>query len=166
MHSEFEKFFIIFTIFPTVFVHFLAIGIKGIRIVALRVFIGELQTLALGQFNDFRSQFTRKLTALAENHIPCIVVNHCPTLFTLHTLHHIHQGHILHILAKWSNQRRIAELRPYIFHFFEKHHYKVVKQHWFLALSFQYEIYTRMHALQVGHHRTHHTTRKTATEQQ
>ena len=121
VHGKLEEFLVIIAIFPTVFVHLFPVCIQSIRVVQLRVRIHELKTLGLGQFHYLGRQSTGQASALAQNHVPRMVVYHRPALLSLYLLHEVHQSHILHILAERSHQRRIAQFGPYIFHFVEQH---------------------------------------------
>ena len=127
MHSQFKKFFVILSILPAILIHFLAIIIQSIRIIQLRISIDKLISFRLRQFYNLRSKRTRQTSTLTQNHIPGMVVYHCPALFPFYQLHKIHQCNILHILTERSHQRRITQLRPHIFHFVEKHYQQIVK---------------------------------------
>ena len=95
-----------------------------------------------------------------------MIIDHRPAFFSFHQLHYVHQRHVLHVLAERSHQRRIAQLRPYIFHFVEKHHQQVVYAEFGLVLAFQYHVDAGMYAFQVRHHGAHHTARKPALQEQ
>ena len=126
VHGKFKEFFFIISIFPTVLVHFFPIFIQSIRIVQLRIGIHKFISFWFRQFHNFRSQLARQTSALTENHIPRMIIYHRPALLTFHQLHEVHQCYILHILTERRYQRRIPQLRPYVFHLVEEHHQQVV----------------------------------------
>ena len=120
VHGIFKEFLIVFPKFPFVLFHQLAILVKGIGIVVLRVAVEEFTSFTFSFFHNFRCKLTRQFTGLAQQHIPNIIGNHTPTFFALLHGHYVHHGKVLHILAERSHQRWIAHTRPYVGHFIEE----------------------------------------------
>ena len=166
MHSQLPQLFVVLTVLPSVLVHLLAEIVEGIGIEGVWIGIGELATLFLGQFNQFRGNLSRNLTALAENHTPHRVVHHHEAALALFHCEEVHQGDVLHILAERCYQWGIAYARPYIFYFVEQFHEHIVGCQFFVAALLADIVDGTHDTAQVGHHRTHHATRQTASQQQ
>ena len=165
MHCKLKELLIIFSTVPTLFFHHLLKLRKFVRECILRIACVELQTLRLNNIDNLRSKRSRKLTCLAKNHIHCIRV-YLPAWLTLKSLHKVHKGCILNILAERSNQWRITQTWPYILNLLEEFDYKVVDAQLRFALISERHIDCAVEALEVCHHRAHHSARKTATYKQ
>ena len=70
VHGEFEEFLVVLAAIPTVVSHFLSESVEGIGYERVRVVVGKLSLLLLCQFDEFGSNLSRHITALAENHSP------------------------------------------------------------------------------------------------
>ena len=139
-------------------------SVKFIREGILRGSGVEFKSLFLRKCYDFWSKFTRKLTHLAEYHVPCILIDGSPARLALEDVHEVHESRVLDILAERRHERRITEARPYIFHFLEKHDHELVESQFSLALRAEGCVDGTMKAFEVGHHRAHHSARKTASD--
>ena len=117
----------------------------------------------LGKFNDLGSQRTGKLTHIAKDHSPCVFVDRGPARLVIEHVEEIHQGGVLHILAERGHERRIAQTRPDILNLLEKLDHQGVKAHFRTAVRPLGSVDRTLETLQVSHHRTHHSARKTAT---
>ena len=98
MHSQFEEFFVVLSILPAILIHFLLEAFKCIGNEGVRICIGKLTLLRLGQFDKFRCNLTRHLTTLAENHAPDGIVHHYIAALALLHSEKVHQGDVLGIL--------------------------------------------------------------------
>ena len=166
VHGQFEEFFVVGAAVPAVVGHFLAVLVEGIGVVLLRVGVGKLVAFLVGQFDDFGGQGTGQSSALAEYHVPGVVVNHGPALFTFDELHEVHEGHVLDVLAEGGDEWGIAELGPDVFYFVEEHDEQVVQAEFGFALSLEQHVDAGVHAFEVGHHGAHHAAGQSAFEQQ
>ena len=166
MHCEFEEFLLVFSLIPSFFLHHCPELVELVRECILRVAGVELKTFALGKFHNLRRKLSRQFSHLAENHVPCILVDCRPARLTLEDVHQVHQGGVLHILAERCHEWRITETRPYIFYFLEQHDHQLIKAELILALSPERCIDSPMEAFQVSHHGSHHTARQTAAYKQ
>ena len=90
VHGQFEKLLVILSIFPAIFIHFLPIFIQSIRIIQLRVGINKFISFRFRQLYNLRSELTRKTSTFTQNHIPSVVIYHCPAIFPFYLLHKIH----------------------------------------------------------------------------
>ena len=90
VHGQFEKLLVILSIFPAIFIHFLSIFIQSIRIIQLRVGINKFISFRFRQLYNLRSELTRKTSTFTQNHIPSVVIYHCPAIFSFYLLHKIH----------------------------------------------------------------------------
>ena len=166
MHGIFEEFFIVLSGFPFILLHQLAILVEIIRIVVLRISFEEFASFAFRLFNDFRSKLTRQASGFTQNHIPNIIGNHTPTVFTFLHCHHIHHGKVLHILAERSHQWWITYTRPYISHFIKQFDKKLILRHK-RQVVFRLVFIDRFQVgFQVCHQATHHTTGQSGSNQQ
>ena len=166
MHGIFEEFFIIFSQIPFILFHHLAILVERIRIIILWISGEELTAFTFRFLHEFRSQRTRQFTCLAQQHIPDIISDHTPTFLAFFHGNHIHHRQILNVLAERSYQRRITYTRPYISYFVKQLDKQLILRHkrqvtFCLIFIDGFQI-----GLQVGHKATHHTTRKSRTDQQ
>ena len=166
MHGIFEEFFVVLSGFPFLLPHHLTILFQLVRIVVLRIAGKELAAFAFCLFHDFRSQFARQLTGLAQNHIPDIIGNHSPAFLTLFHLDDIHHSQVLHILAEGSNQAGITNPRPYVSHLIEQLDQQFILCHE-RQVTFSLVFIDRFQIrFQIGHQTTHHTARKSRSDQQ
>ena len=166
MHRQFPEFFVVGTVFPAVFVHFLAEIVERIGIERARVGSNELAPLFLGQFHDFGSQFAGHLSALSENHSPDGVVHHHVASLALFEREQVEERDVLHVLRERRHQRWIAHARPHVFHLVEEFHEHVVGRKFGLALLLSLLVDDAHDAAEVRHHRAHHATRQSAAEQE
>ena len=166
MHGILKEFLIILSEFPLVFFHQLAVLIKRIGIIVLRVAVEEFTSLTFRLFHDFGRKLTRQFTGFAQQHIPNIVGYHAPTFLAFLHSHHVHHGQVLYILAERGYQRRVTYTRPYVSHFVEEFNQQFVLLHkrqvtFSLILVDRFQI-----GLQVRHQAAHHAARKSRTNQQ
>ena len=132
----------------------------------MRIGIGELALLRLGQLHQLGIDSAGNATALAENHAPNGIVHHHEATLSLLHREEVHQGDVLRVLRERGDQWGIAHARPHILHLVEQLHQHVVhRQHW-LALLLAQLVDHGLNAAQVGHHRAHHAARQAAAEQQ
>ena len=144
---------------PSLFLHYLTELVKFIREFILRITGIEFKTFLLCQGNDFRSKRSRKLSHSAKNHVPRILIDCCPSRLSLEDVHQIHERSILHILAERSHERWITQTWPYILDLLEQHYHKLIESKLCLALCSKRRVDCTMEALQVSHHRSHHSAR-------
>ena len=166
VHSKLKEFFVVFSAVPTILFHFFDEARQFVGIITLRVGIRKLKALLLGQFYDFGSHFARKFTALAENHTPDAVVHHRIAGLAHGFGEKIHEGNVLHVLREGSHEGRITHTGPYIGHLVEETNEQGILAERFFALGRAIVVDSGHHTREVGHHRTHHTARQTATEEQ
>ena len=166
MHCKFEEFLVILAEIPSLVLHHLAVLVEFVRECILRVACVELKPFLLCNLHDFRSKFPREFPHLAENHVPCILVDSRPSRLALKDVHEVHERSILHVLAERSDKWRIPEARPYVFDFLEQHHHEVVKGEFLLALGAERCVDCPVEALEVGHHRAHHSARESAAHKE
>ncbi len=166
VHGQFKQLFVVFAKVPFVFFHFLTEFIQRIGELALRVAGEEFPVLFFGQFQDFRCQFSRQFSGVTQNHIPRVFVYRLPALFTLEHMHEVHQSNVFHILAERSDQRRIPQFGPYVFHFLEEAGNQVVKGQFLLAGSPKAHVYSILETSQVCHHGSHHAAGQAAAHQE
>ena len=166
MHSVLEEFLVVFANFPVFLVHELAIFVKRVRIVLLRVALEELASLFLCLLNDLRRERSRQASGFAKDHIPDIVGDHAPTLFALFHLHHVHQGEILDILAEGGYQWRITDTWPNVSDLVEQFDQQLILSHQRLVVLDVALVDAFQVLFQVGHQASHHTTRQSRSDQQ
>ena len=166
MHGIFKELFIILSGFPFLFPHHLTVFFQLIRIVVLWVACEELTAFTFSFFHNFRSQFARQLSGFSQNHVPDIVGNHSPAFLAFFQLNDIHHGQVLHILAERSYQTRIPHTRPYVCYLIKQFNQQFILSHerqiaFCLILVDRFQV-----SIQIGHQATHHTTRKSRSNQQ
>ena len=132
----------------------------------MRIGISELKTLLLGQLNQLGSDCSGHLTALTKNHTPDGIVHHHVTTLTLLHGEEVHQSDILSVLREWCYQWGITYLWPYVLNLVEQLNQHIVHSECVLTLLLAFLINHLLDRTKIGHHRSHHTTRQTATKQQ
>ena len=151
---------------PAFFGHHLAVFVQFVRIVGLRVGVGELPSLRFGQCLQFRCHFARQASGLAQNHVPDVVGNHAPAFFAFLHLDDVHQGQVFHILAERSHEAGVSHLGPDVGHFVEQLDEQFVLRQFGLPV-FGLPFVERLQVgLQVGHERTHHAARQSRGDKQ
>ena len=166
VHSQFEQLFVVLTVVPTVFVHFLLEAFKRIGNEGVRIGIRKFAALLLGQFDEFGSNRARHLTALAQNHAPDGIVHHHIAALALLHRQQIHQRDVLRVLRERCHQWGITDTRPYILYLVEQLYQHVVHRECGLALLIAQFVDHCLDRTEVGHHRTHHAAGQTTAEQQ
>ena len=166
VHSQLEEFLVVLSVVPAILIHLLLEAIKRIGDKGMWIGIGKLTTLLLSQFDEFRSDSARHLAALAENHTPDGVVHHhIATLALLHS-QQVHQGYVLGVLRERCHQWGITYAGPYILYLVKQLHQHVIHRECGLALLLTQLVNHGLDRTEVGHHRTHHTTRQTTAQQE
>ena len=166
VHAQFEEFLIVLSVVPAVLVHLLAEVGQSVLQQGVSIDISKLTVLLLGQFHQFGIDGARNLSALAEDHTPHGIVHHHETALALLDGQQVHQGDVLHILRERCYQWRITYAWPYILHLVEEFHEHVVYRQHSLALLLTQFVDHRHDTAQVGHHRSHHAARQSATQEQ
>ena len=166
MHSQLEQFLFVGTDFPALLFHHLAVLGQFVGIVVLRHSVEELETLFLGQLDDFGRQRSGQTTALAEDHVPLVLLHVGEARFALDFGADVHQRDVLDILAERGHQTRRAHHRPHGSHFVEQLDQQFVFAERRLAFLLQSLVQIAVDTLQVGHHGAHHAAGQSATEQQ
>ena len=167
VHGQLEEFLVVGTEFPAVLLHLLAVVVHIVRIEGLDVAFEEFEALLGGEFLDFRSDRSGQLAAAAQDHAPdALVGEQAVARLALCFGHDVHQGDVLHILAERGHERRITDLRPYIFNLFEEFDHQVVERNFGFAVVAEVHVDGGVDALEVGHHGTHHAARKAAAHEQ
>ena len=166
VHSQLEQFFVVLSVVPAILVHLLLEAFEGVGNEGVRVGIGKLAALLLGQLDEFGIDLAGHLAALAENHTPDGVVHHHVAALALFDSQQVHQRNVLRVLRERCHQWGITYLRPYIFYFVEQLHQHVVHRQRRLALLLTQLVDHRLDRTEVGHHRAHHAAGQTAAEQQ
>ena len=87
MHRKLEKLLVVLTAVPAFFLHDLTELVQFVRECVLRVSGIEFKSFFLRESHDLRSQLARKLTHLAEDHVPCILIDSCPARLSLEKSH-------------------------------------------------------------------------------
>ena len=118
----------------------------------MRVNVGKLTALLLGQLHELRINLSGHLSALAENHAPHVVVHHHEAALALFHGEEVHQRDVLGILREWGHEWWIANARPYISHLVEKLYEQVVHGKLRLTLLLAQVVDGGAHATEVGHH--------------
>ena len=166
MHSQFEELFVVLSVVPSVLVHLLAELVERIGIEGVRVGVGELLALFLGESHQLGSYRAGHLAALAQYHAPHSIVHHDEAALALCHREQVHQGDVLGVLAERCHQWRIADHRPYVLHLVEQGHEHVVGVQFGFALLLAQVVDGSLYAAQVGHHGPHHAAGQTAAEQE
>ena len=91
VHSELEEFLVVLTVIPTVLVHLLLEVVEGVGEQCVRIYVGKLAALLLGELYEFWVDSSRNLTALTENHTPHRVVHHYEAALALLHGEEVHQ---------------------------------------------------------------------------
>ena len=152
VHSEFEEFFVVLTILPTILVHLLLEVVESVREQCVSINVGEFATLLLSKLYELRIDSSRNLTTLTENHTPHRVVHHHEATLALLHSEKVHQSDVLNILAEWSYQWRVANAWPYILYLVEELDQEVVHRQLFLALLLADVVDSLTHTAKVCHH--------------
>ena len=152
MHCELEEFLVVLAAIPTFLLHHLAELRKLVRILVLRVAGVEFLALSLREFDDFRSERSRKRTHLAEYHTPGILVYAAETRLVLAESEQVHKCGVLHVLAERGYEWRVAQTRPNVLNFVEELDHKRVKIALRLAVGALGGVDCRLEALEVCHH--------------
>ena len=163
VHSQLEQLFVVLTVVPTILVHLLLEALEGIGDEGMGVVSGELTLLLLSQLDELGIDGARHLAALAQDHTPDGIVHHYIATLALLDGQQVHQRNVLRVLRERSYQWGIAHLWPYILYLVEQLHQHVVHRERRLALLLAQLVDHRLDRTKVGHHRTHHATRQTAT---
>ena len=163
VHTQLEEFLVVLTVVPAVLVHLLAEVVESVLQQRMGIDIGKLAILLLGQFHQLGIDGSRNLSALAKDHAPHGIVHHHETTLALFDGKQVHQGDVLHILRERCHQWGITHAWPYIFYLVEEFHEHIVYRQHGITLLLTQLVDHRHDTTQVGHHRTHHSTRQSAT---
>ena len=166
VHGQLEEFLVVLSIVPSVLVHLLAESVEGILQECMGIDIGKLQVLLGSQLLQFGRNLARHLAALAEDHAPDSIVHHHIAALALFHREEVHQGDVLRILRERRYQWGITHLRPDVFYLVEQLHQHVVHRQLRLTLLGTQFVDHGLDATQVSHHRAHHTTRQSATQEE
>ena len=166
MHRELEEFLLVLTFVPALFLHHLTEFRKLVRVHLLRVAGVELHAFLLGELYDLRSELSREAAHLAEDHVPGVLVDRGPARLAVQKVQEVHQRGVLRVLAERSHKWRESETRPDIFNLLEQLDHQGVEADLRTAVSPFGGVDSALEALEVGHHRAHHSARKAAAHEQ
>ena len=98
VHSKFEEFLVVLSIFPTVLVHLLLEVFESVRQQGMRINLSKLKALLSCKFLNLWSNLTWHLTTLTKNHTPDRVIHHYVATLTLLKSEKVEECNVLCIL--------------------------------------------------------------------